>query len=159
VTRLDIELIRGVNSDGVVTHLLEKNLIKIAGRKDVPGKPFLYGTTKEFLEYFGLRSLADLPKLEEFASLEDKATENIKAFQGISEEFKQQAAESSPTQKEDDPSALATKSLPEQELDPTPEDLVQDKTEQDTVILEQEASSQVAPAANEGGNDEHSQAA
>lgn len=96
VTRLEVELIRGVNSDGVVNHLLEKSLIKITGRKDVPGKPFLYGTTKEFLEYFGLRSLDDLPKLEEFASLEEKATENIQAFQGVSEEFKQQAAEHGP---------------------------------------------------------------
>ena len=93
VTRLDIELIRGVNSDGVVAHLLEKNLIKIAGRKDVPGKPFMYGTTKEFLEYFGLRSLSDLPKLEDFASLQEEGSDSIKAFQGISEEFKQQAAE------------------------------------------------------------------
>lgn len=69
VTRLDVELVRGVNSDGVVAHLLEKELIKVVGRKDVPGKPFLYGTTKQFLEYFGLKSLEDLPKLEEFPNL------------------------------------------------------------------------------------------
>jgi segregation and condensation protein B len=69
VTRADIEEIRGVNSDGVVTHLLDKELIKAVGRKDVPGKPFLYGTTKQFLEYFGLKSLQDLPRLEEFPKL------------------------------------------------------------------------------------------
>jgi len=69
VARLDVELIRGVNSDGVMDHLSEKGLIKITGRKDVPGRPYIYGTTKEFLEYFGLKSLADLPKLEDFASL------------------------------------------------------------------------------------------
>ena len=69
VSRLDIEVIRGVNSDGVVAHLLEKGLIKIVGRKDVAGRPYLYGTTKQFLEYFGLKSLADLPKLEEFPVL------------------------------------------------------------------------------------------
>ena len=62
VTRLDIELIRGVNSDGVTEYLLIKGLVKIIGRKDVPGKPYLHGTTKQFLEYFGLKSLADLPK-------------------------------------------------------------------------------------------------
>src|SRR5262245_50502184 len=62
VSRADIETIRGVNSDGVVVHLIEKELIKIVGRKDVPGKPYLYGTTKQFLEYFGLKSLDDLPK-------------------------------------------------------------------------------------------------
>ncbi len=70
VTRLDIELIRGVNSDGVSEHLLSKGLIDIVGRKEVPGRPFLYGTTKRFLEYFGLKSLADLPKLEEFSLLQ-----------------------------------------------------------------------------------------
>lgn len=70
ITRADIELIRGVNCDGVVMHLTSKELIKIVGRKDIAGKPYLYGTTKQFMEYFGLRSLADLPKLEEFANLE-----------------------------------------------------------------------------------------
>lgn len=72
ITRTDIELIRGVNSDGVVTHLNEKELIKTVGRKDIPGKPFLYGTTKQFMEYFGLKSLKDLPKLEEFPALQEK---------------------------------------------------------------------------------------
>ncbi|MCA9407681.1 MAG: SMC-Scp complex subunit ScpB [Candidatus Omnitrophica bacterium] len=72
VTRADIELVRGVNSDGVVAHLLNKELIKVAGRKDVPGKPFLYGTTKQFLEYFGLKSIKDLPRLEEFPALQAK---------------------------------------------------------------------------------------
>ncbi len=65
VTRAEIEAIRGVNVDGVVASLLEKNLIRIMGRKDAPGRPILYGTTKEFLQYFGLNSLADLPKLAE----------------------------------------------------------------------------------------------
>ncbi len=69
VTRSDIEVIRGVNSDGVINHLLNKELIKAVGRKDVPGRPFLYGTTKQFMEHFGLKSLNDLPKLEEFPSL------------------------------------------------------------------------------------------
>ena len=69
VSRADIELIRGVNSDGVVAHLLSKGLIKIVGRKDIPGRPFIHGTTKQFLEYFGLKSLRDLPKLEDFPSL------------------------------------------------------------------------------------------
>ncbi len=69
VTRTDVELIRGVNSDGVIAHLLTKELIKPVGRKDVPGRPFLYGTTRQFLEYFGLKSLEDLPTLEEFPGL------------------------------------------------------------------------------------------
>ncbi len=69
VSRGDIEMVRGVNSDGVVLHLLDKGLIKIVGKKDVPGRPFLYGTSKLFLEYFGLKSLRDLPKLEDVSLL------------------------------------------------------------------------------------------
>lgn len=69
VSRGDIELVRGVNSDGVVLHLLDKGLIKIVGKKDSPGRPYLYGTAKLFLEYFGLKSLRDLPKLEDVSLL------------------------------------------------------------------------------------------
>ncbi len=77
ITRGDIELIRGVNSDGVVAHLLSKELIKVVGRRDVAGKPFIYGTTKEFLEYFGLKSLEILPKLEEFPEFMARAQSNL----------------------------------------------------------------------------------
>ncbi|MCX5715823.1 MAG: SMC-Scp complex subunit ScpB [Candidatus Omnitrophica bacterium] len=66
LTRSDIEIIRGVNIDGVIENLLEKNLIKTHGRKEAPGRPFFYATTEEFLVYFGLRSLQDLPPLKEF---------------------------------------------------------------------------------------------
>jgi len=69
VGRAEVEVIRGVNSDGTIAHLLNKGLIRITGRKEVPGRPFLYGTTKEFLEYFGLKSLEDLPRNEEFNQL------------------------------------------------------------------------------------------
>ena len=72
VTRIEIEAIRGVNIDGVVRKLSELGLIKIAGRKDVVGKPFLYITTRKFLEYFGINSLKDLPKLEDFVALAEK---------------------------------------------------------------------------------------
>ena len=68
LTRAEMEAIRGVNVDGVVQALLEKNLIRIMGRKEAPGRPILYGTTKEFLQYFGLNSLIDLPKLAEVSS-------------------------------------------------------------------------------------------
>lgn len=71
VSRTDIEMIRGVNCDGVVVHLFNKGLIKIVGRKDVPGRPYIYGTTKQFLEHFGLKSLSDLPKLEDFSVLQE----------------------------------------------------------------------------------------
>ncbi|MGE5279231.1 MAG: SMC-Scp complex subunit ScpB [Deltaproteobacteria bacterium] len=67
VTRVDIEAIRGVNADGVLRSLAEKNLVRVVGRKEVIGRPFVYGTTRFFLDYFGLKSLAELPKIEEFA--------------------------------------------------------------------------------------------
>ena len=70
VTRGEIEVIRGVNSDSIVVKLLEKNLIAEVGRKDVPGRPILYGTTPSFLAFFGLQSLDDLPPPEQFAPAE-----------------------------------------------------------------------------------------
>lgn len=66
LTRSDIEAIRGVNVDGVLHTLEERSLIKTKGRVDGPGRPILYGTTSEFLQHFGLKSLEDLPKLKEF---------------------------------------------------------------------------------------------
>jgi segregation and condensation protein B len=66
VTGPEIQELRGVNSAGVLKTLLERRLVRIAGRKEVVGKPFLYGTTREFLVHFGLNSLKDLPPLEEF---------------------------------------------------------------------------------------------
>jgi segregation and condensation protein B len=67
VTALEITEIRGVNTSGVLTTLLERHLIKIVGRKNVVGRPFMYATTKEFLIRFGLKDLADLPKIEDMA--------------------------------------------------------------------------------------------
>jgi len=64
VTRIEIESIRGVRSEHVLENLLKRKLIKISGRKDGPGRPLLYGTTADFLKYFGLKELADLPPLE-----------------------------------------------------------------------------------------------
>ena len=66
VTRADIEFIRGVNVDGAIKSLMEKDLIRMVGRKDVPGRPILYGTTRDFLERFGINSLKELPPLSEF---------------------------------------------------------------------------------------------
>lgn len=70
VTRAEIDAIRGVSaSDRVLRHLLERDAIRIAGRAEAPGRPLLYGTTKEFLQYFGLASLSDLPRTDELAAL------------------------------------------------------------------------------------------
>jgi segregation and condensation protein B len=67
ITAVEITEIRGVNTSGVLSTLLERHLIKIVGRKNVVGRPFLYATTKEFLIRFGLNDLADLPKIEDMA--------------------------------------------------------------------------------------------
>jgi len=64
VTKLEIESIRGVNCEQVIKGLFNLGLIKVKGRKDVLGRPFLYGTSRKFLEYFGLNSLEELPRLE-----------------------------------------------------------------------------------------------
>ena len=77
LTKLEIESLRNVNVDGVMKNLLDKTLIRICGRKKAPGRPFVFGTTRQFLEYFGLKSLDELPKMEDFSNLVKAAeTEN-----------------------------------------------------------------------------------
>ena len=69
ITKPEVEEIRRVDCGGVMTTLLERNLVRILGRKDVVGRPIVYGTTPQFLEYFGFKSLADMPKPDEFEAL------------------------------------------------------------------------------------------
>lgn len=71
VTKPSIEHLRGVNSDFSIQKLLEKDLIEIAGRDDSPGKPLIYKTSVKFLDYFGLRTIKDLPSIKEFVSQEN----------------------------------------------------------------------------------------
>ena len=66
VTKSDIEKIRGVSCDYTIQKLLEKELVSIAGRSEGPGRPLLYSTSEKFMNYFGLRSIKDLPKLKDF---------------------------------------------------------------------------------------------
>jgi segregation and condensation protein B len=70
ITRPELEQLRGVDSGGVLETLLERRLIKIAGRKEAPGRPIIYATTPEFLETFGLKDLDGLPDLKEFQEIE-----------------------------------------------------------------------------------------
>lgn len=70
-TKSDIESIRGVNCDYAIQKLLEKELISISGRGEGPGKPILYGVSDQFMDYFGLKSLRDLPELRDFAEVEN----------------------------------------------------------------------------------------
>ena len=71
ITRPEIDEIRGVDSGATLKLLLERDLLRIIGKKDEPGRPLLYGTTTYFLEFFGLKSLADLPTLREFSELNE----------------------------------------------------------------------------------------
>ncbi len=72
ITRAEIEELRGVRLSGqIIRALMERNWIEVVGRRETPGRPALYGTTRDFLDYFGLKRLDDLPSPGEFASLED----------------------------------------------------------------------------------------
>lgn len=77
VTRAQIEAVRGVNSDSAVRTLMERELIRITGRQEVPGRPLLYGTTDLFLQYFGLNSLEHLPRMDEIESLLSLSAEDL----------------------------------------------------------------------------------
>jgi segregation and condensation protein B len=87
ITRADVEAVRGVNIDGVLQTLMERGLVKIAGRAEIPGRPLLYETTQFFLEHFGLRNLDELPNVEELRK------QNLPVA-------RQSAAESSPSSSE-----------------------------------------------------------
>ncbi len=71
VVRAEIEQIRGVDSTGVLQTLLERRLVRIVGRKDAPGRPIMYGTTRQFLQAFGLKDLSDLPALRDIKDLKE----------------------------------------------------------------------------------------
>lgn len=71
VTRTEVEYLRGVDCGGVLKTLLEKKLVRILGKKDIPGRPLIYGTSKEFLEIFGLKDLKGLPTLKEIQALDE----------------------------------------------------------------------------------------
>lgn len=92
ITRSEVEAIRGVNIGGIMRNLMERRLVKILGKKDVPGKPMLYGTTLEFLQYFGLKDLSALPTLREFQELE--------AGEEVMEDIPAEGADDAPAVKE-----------------------------------------------------------
>lgn len=87
LTKHEIEEIRGVNVDGVMKTLLSRNLVTISGRAKAPGSPFLYVTTKRFLDYFGLTGLEDLPKLKEIDELIDVEDERFPHHETIFREI------------------------------------------------------------------------
>jgi len=97
ITRSEIETIRGVNIEGILEGLLEKKLIKTSGRKEAPGRPFVYSTTEQFLIHFGLKSLEDLPKLKEFAEKDVETGEKDLILENLTNEKKEEASDGTST--------------------------------------------------------------
>ena len=86
VTRPELEEIRGVDSGGVLRLLLQRRLVRIVGKKEEPGRPLLYGTTRQFLEFFNLKDLKDLPTLKEFTELSEENAEKVDTEYGATPE-------------------------------------------------------------------------
>jgi len=112
VTRAEIEGVRGVNVDNIVRHLLECQLIKIAGRSNLPGHPLLYGTTQLFLEHFGLQNINHLPGIEQ---LRRKEEERIQARTKQSEQESAENTDADDEEDEDDDDN--EQDIPEQKTD------------------------------------------
>lgn len=96
ITRAEVEAIRGVSADGMIRFLLDREFIKEVGKKEAPGRPVQYGTTKEFLKYFRLGSIAELPRLDELESgrFDDNDGETTAAPQSEAETKPESPAES-----------------------------------------------------------------
>jgi segregation and condensation protein B len=103
VTKPELEAIRGVNADYVLRSLLERNLVAIVGRAATPGRPLLYGTTKEFLKHFGLNDLSELPKPREIDELMEEAEYEVEKRLLKELEEKQAAEEDSLGEGKDSP--------------------------------------------------------
>ena len=96
ILRQEIEKLRGVDVGGIVRTLLEKGLVRIVGRKNLPGRPFIYGTTKKFLEVFDLTDLTSLPKIKEIKALFSNGEDSIPAPQtpeGVSDGAQEETEE------------------------------------------------------------------
>ena len=103
ITKAAIEAVRGVNVDGVLQSLIERGLVSIAGRSDLPGKPFLYETSRNFLEHFGIKDVEDLPNSAELRSVDLPQPESEKENEeqlSLSEVAKDSQNESEPTENE-----------------------------------------------------------
>ncbi len=140
IIKSEVEAIRGVNSDGVVKTLLERRMVKILGRKEVPGRPLMYGTTKEFLQYFGLKDLSELPTLKDF---EEEETEGLLTadIEGL-EMMKQKGAELDEGEEAEAPavpevSTGDVESLSEPDVSDEGEEEISGVPEVDEVIIEQ----------------------
>jgi segregation and condensation protein B len=133
ITRPEVDDIRGVDSGPVLKLLLERDLVRILGKKDEPGRPLLYGTTTVFLEFFGLRSLKDLPTLEEFTELNEdsrrvverelgEVLENAQPHAAVADPATDEAPPESKAGNTDPPSGSGGDELPHDTIAPPPGD-------------------------------------
>ncbi len=102
ITRQEVEDIRGVDCSGVIKTLLDRNMLKAFGRKKVPGKPVTFGTTKKFLEYFGLTKLTDLPTLKDLPGDEAAVLQEALQFNPPSDSFDNDNLEGEPEPAQED---------------------------------------------------------
>lgn len=106
VLRSEIESVRGVSVDSILRNLVELQLVKVVGRSELPGRPWMFGTTQRFLEHFGLKSLEDMPGMDELKRREEEegpAPEKTQAFPGMEEQL-DDPVEAPATEGEDDES-------------------------------------------------------
>lgn len=112
ITRVEIEAVRGVNVDHIIATLMEMELVRMVGRSEAPGRPMLFGTTKKFLEHFGLQSLQALPGIEELARAEKLRAAATAALPLTGEEAPKET-------QDDSPSAKAAKSTGDEQAETT----------------------------------------
>jgi segregation and condensation protein B len=124
ITKADIEAVRGVSVDGQIHKLIDRNLIRVGGRADLPGRPMLYETTDEFMEHFGVKDIDDLPNSEELRTVELPTAEDEKEEEAIEEEESEtpeEPAELSPEEQRLAAVAEAEQALEEEENPPSEE--------------------------------------
>ena len=163
ITRPEIDDIRGVDSGPVLKMLLERDLIKILGKKDEPGRPILYGTTAQFLEFFGIPSLKDLPTLREFTELNDDSKRVVErelgeSYDDVAASLVEEASELAPTNElgsfetgsdqEDEPAA----ETPESRVDEALREIERAGSDPDEDEASMPAEELLDPAADEEGD-------
>ena len=106
VMRSEIESVRGVSVDSILRNLVEMQLVKVVGRSELPGRPWLFGTTQRFLEHFGLRSLEDMPGMDELKRRDEeqsKKAEQTESFPEMEKELAEESTKNEAPNDEEDP--------------------------------------------------------
>lgn len=150
-TRQEIEAVRGVQVDAIMKNLMEMQLVKAAGRSELPGRPWLFATTQKFLEYFGLKNVQDLPGIEELRRME-KAQADAKRNEAIERAVTEDEGEEQPELFEA-PEEKATPE-PEEETDAETSEVVEDVEDAVTEVVEDEGADDVDQDEDEDEDDE-----